>query len=127
MIPEGSIWVALHRVMLQPMTGYDAKKHGLKLPNYQCIVNVLDAVRSAGTLLNNIYIKLSTTEYWGPSAGCDIQQEFSSGMRQLKEFAFSCEDSPREQDADNLNKFLSACLDTSSLQKLSLDMRGGDA
>ncbi|RYP53946.1 hypothetical protein DL768_001168 [Monosporascus sp. mg162] len=128
MIPGGDVWGALYRLMLQPMTGYHAKKHGLELPNYECIVNVTDAVRSAGALLNSVNIKLSTLGYPGGLVPApDIRREFSSGMQQLREFAFECEDSPNEQDACDLNEFLSACLDTPSLQKLSLDMRGSEA
>ncbi|KAK4154570.1 hypothetical protein C8A00DRAFT_42643 [Chaetomidium leptoderma] len=125
MIPGGDVWSALHRLVLQPMTGYEAKKHGFELPNYQCVVNVIDAARSAGALLNRIDITLSTVGYPGALVPApDIRQEFSSGMQQLKEFKFSCKDSLNEQDVEDLNEFLSACLDTSSLQKLSLDMRG---
>ncbi|EER39389.1 conserved hypothetical protein [Histoplasma capsulatum H143] len=128
MVPEGSIWAALHRFMLQPITGYDAKKHELELPNYQCIVNVIDSVRRAGALLDNIDIKLSTLGYPGSLVlAPDIQREFSSRMQQLKEFSFSFEGNLTEQDADDLSKFLSAFLDTSSLQNLGLRMGGGDA
>ncbi|EDN07297.1 hypothetical protein I7I51_03437 [Histoplasma capsulatum] len=128
MVPGGSIWDALHRYMLQPITGDDAKKHGLELPNYQCIVNVIDSVRRAGTLLDNIDIKLSTLGYPGSLAlAPDIRREFSSRMQQLKEFAFSFEGNLTEQDADDLSKFLSAFLDTSSLQNLRLHMRGEEA
>ncbi|RYP57085.1 hypothetical protein DL769_009707 [Monosporascus sp. CRB-8-3] len=125
MIPGGDVWGALYRLMLQPITGYHAKTHGLELPNYECIVNVIDAVRSAGALLNSIDIKLSTLGYpRGLVPAPDIRREFSSGMQQLKEFVCECEDRLNEQDAGDLSEFLSACLDTPSLQKLSLDMRG---
>ncbi|RYP11877.1 hypothetical protein DL767_011280 [Monosporascus sp. MG133] len=128
MIPGGDVWGALYRLMLQPITGYHAKKHGLELPNYQCIFNVTNAVQRAGALLNSIDVKLSTLGYpRGLVPAPDIRREFSSGMQQLKEFAFEYEGSHSEQDAGDLNEFLSACLDTPSLQKLSLDMRGSEA
>lgn len=128
MIPGGDVWGALYRLMLQPTTGYHAKTHSLELPSYQCIVNVIDAVRSAGALLNSIDLKLSSLGYPGGLVPApDIRRVFSSGVRQLKEFTFMYEGSPNEQDADDINEFLSACLDTSSLQKLSLDMRTGEA
>ena len=128
MSPGVDPWVALHRLILQPLTGYHAKKHGLELPDYQCVIDVIDSVRSAGALLNNIDIKLSTVGCPGSLAvTSDIRQEFSSGMRQLKAFAFRCDDSLDEQDADNLNKFLSVCLDTPNLKTLKLDMRGQEA
>ncbi|RYP10690.1 hypothetical protein DL764_000480 [Monosporascus ibericus] len=92
------------------------------------IARMPDAVRRAGALLNSIDVKLSTL-------GCprslvpapDIRRDFSSGMQQLKEFVFKYKGSHNEQDAGDLNEFLSACLDTPSLQKLSLDMRGEEA
>ncbi|KAK3938127.1 hypothetical protein QBC46DRAFT_390838 [Diplogelasinospora grovesii] len=128
MYPGDDVWGALYRFMLQPMTGYGAKKHELELPSYQCIINVTDAVRSAGALLNSIDINLSTVGYFGDLVPApDIRREFSFGMQQLKEFAFTCDDSPNEQDADDLHEFLSACLDTPCLQQLRLDMRRGEA
>jgi hypothetical protein len=127
MIPGTDVWSTLYRLMLQPMTGYHTKIHGLELPNYECIINVIEAVRNAGAFLSSIDIKLSTLGYpRGLVPATDIRREFSSGMQQLKAFSFRCDDSANEQDVGDLNEFLSACLDTASLQKLSLDMRGSE-
>jgi hypothetical protein len=43
-------WIRNPNLKTLPMTGHEAKKHGLELPNYQCVVNMIDAVRSAGAL-----------------------------------------------------------------------------
>jgi hypothetical protein len=124
---EGDIWSALHRLALQPMTCYEANEHGFDLPSYQCAVSMIAAIRSAGTLLNKIDIKLSALGYPGSLVPTpDIRQELTSGMRQLKEFKFLYDGKFNEQDGEDLSEFLSACLGTSSLQKLSLDMRGHD-
>jgi hypothetical protein len=125
LITEGDIWGALYRLMLQPVTAYDARKNELELPSYQYIVRVTDAVRSAGALLDRIDIKLSTV---GSPGGLvpvpDARTEFSSGMKQMKEFSFKFGGCLEEREPDDLKEFLSACVDTSSLRKLRLDMRG---
>ncbi|KAK4034729.1 hypothetical protein C8A01DRAFT_18517 [Parachaetomium inaequale] len=130
MTPGVDVWDALHGLMLEPKTGYHVAEHHLALPSYQCIVDVIDAVRSAGTLLNSIDIKLSSLGRPGALVlSPDIRQRFSSGMQQLKEFAFTCTcgDNVGEQGVGDLEKFLWGCLNTASLQKLSLDMRYGKA
>jgi hypothetical protein len=110
--------------MLQPMTGSNANTHGLDPPNYQCIAKILDAIRCAGVSLKTIKIELSNMGCPGSlMPSLDTLQEFSSGLQQLAEFEFKCRDSPDEHDAEGLNDFLSVCLDTASLQTLSLDMR----
>ena len=126
-VPGRDIWDAVHCLMLQPINGFDAKRRGyLEVPNYQCILRVIDAVRSAGApLLNSIDINLTNSGYPGGLAPApDFLQEFSSGMQQLEEFSFSCGDCGLvEHHADHLEAFLSACLDTPSLRKLSLDLK----
>lgn len=118
-------WVALRRLILQPMTGYHAKKYGLDLPDYQCVIDVIDSVRSAGASLNNINMNLETLGCPGTlTVTSGMRQEFSSGLQQLKAFAFRCEGSLDEQDMNSLNEFLSVCLDAPNLKKLDLDMRG---
>jgi hypothetical protein len=127
MLPETDVWDALHHIVLQPTTGYHAKTYDLELPNYRCVVDVIDAVRSAGALLHSIDINLSTLGCRGGLVSApDLRQEFASGLQQLKKFAFTCEDGPNEEYADPFNEFLSACLDTSSLRNLRLDMRYGE-
>jgi hypothetical protein len=63
----------------------------------------------------------------------DLRLDFSSGMQQLRRFSFEHEFPCRDEDSDDdegqvtdLHEFLSACLDTSSLQSLGLDLRGGE-
>ena len=126
LLPGRDVWGQLCRNMLHPTLGFGLKKHDLEPPSYHSIVDVIDAVRGAGILLNSIDIKLSTLGWPGELAPYpDKRLEFSSGMRHLRKFAFTYEGSPDDQDAEELNEFLSACLDTSSLQQLSLDMRSG--
>ncbi|KAH6623439.1 hypothetical protein F5144DRAFT_539596 [Chaetomium tenue] len=125
MTPEGDVWEILFRFILQPMTSHDADIYDLELPNYQCIVDLLDATRRAGTLLYTIGIKLWLLGSPGTLAPApDRKQEFSSGMQQLKDFKFSYGGTLRDRDVEGVSKFLSACLDTSSLQRLDLDISG---
>lgn len=125
-LPEADVWASLHRLMLQPTGRYDAKLRGIELPNYQRIVEVIGPFRSAaGVLLNSIRIQLNTLGTPGSLAlAPDIRQEFSSRMRQLKNFTFCSSYAEDAEDADDLNNFLFACLDTSSLKKLWLKLNG---
>lgn len=117
-------WGSLYRYMLEPMAGYLVKRDGLELPSYQCISTTISAIRSAGVLLDSVNVDISTPGCPGALVPAqDIRPVFSSGMQQLKEFVFRCEDSANRQEADDICKFLSTCLDTSSLQELSLDFR----
>ena len=124
---KSAIWDAVHRVLLQPMTAFHVKKYDLDLPDYQLIPNTIDAIRGANTWLNSIRIKLLMAGRSGslvPST--DIRSGFSSGMQCLEEFDFEYDNYLDELDADDLDEFLSACLDTSSLQKLCLRVFCGD-
>ena len=124
MVPGRDVWGAVQRLTLQPMNGHDAKRNFLELPNYQCVVRVIDAVRSAGASLNTIDIRLTNSGHPGSLAPApDIRQSFSSGMQKLQEFYFLCGDGGfTERNVDHLEAFLSACLDTPSLQMLHLDL-----
>jgi hypothetical protein len=109
--------------MLQPTDIDHVQEHNLERPDYQCLVNTIDSVRSAGALLDSITIRLLTlgaprTLVLAP----DIRQRFFSGMRQLKNFEFTYNRRLDDQDAGHLTDFLSACLDTSSLTCLMLDL-----
>ena len=125
LVPGRDVWGAVRRLTHQPINGREAKcDEDLELPNYQCVLRVIDAVRSAGASLNGIDIKLANSGYPGGLAPAPhLRQEFSSGMQQLKEFSLVYNDGRYvAHDADHLEAFLSACLDTPSLQKLSLDL-----
>ena len=129
MADKVDVWDALRRDMLQPMTCYHALQYELELPDYQCVVGMIDAVRSAGAFLNDIDIELACP---GSPAGSlvpasDKRHAFSSGMRHLKLFSFRCGSDPNGRDADDVSQFLAACLDTASLRTLSLDMRSEEA
>ncbi|KXX76214.1 hypothetical protein MMYC01_205528 [Madurella mycetomatis] len=123
MIPGSDIWGPLYRSMLQPTTGYHVRTYGLEPPSYQCISDTVGAIRSAGVLLSSVDINLSVPGYPGSLVPApDIRQLFSSGMQQLEEFAFECADNANEEETDEINNFLSACLDSPSLQTLSLGL-----
>ncbi|EGX93591.1 hypothetical protein CCM_04966 [Cordyceps militaris CM01] len=128
LIPGTDVWSALYPVMLQPMTGYHTRAYGFELPDYECIINVIEAVRNAGTLLSSLDIQLSTLACpTGLVPAPDIRREFSSGMQQLEAFSFKYSGNADDQDVSDLHEFLSTCLDTASLQRLTLDMRGSEA
>lgn len=130
MFSEDNIWSVLHHLLRQPITPRKANKHGLEVRNYECVVSTIDAIRSAGTLLAEIDISLTALGQAGSLVPApDIRQEFTFGMRELKEFRFHYGGRFDEQDREDLNEFLSASLGTSSLRKLCLVMRShnGDA
>ncbi|ATY65018.1 hypothetical protein A9K55_003843 [Cordyceps militaris] len=127
LIPGTDVWSTLYPFMLQPMTGYHTRAYGFESPNYECIINVIEAVRNAGTLLSSIDIKLSTLACpTGLVPAPDIRREFSSGMQQLEAFSFKYSGNANDQDVSDLHEFLSTCLDTASLQRLTLDMKGSE-
>jgi hypothetical protein len=132
MTPGVDIWESLRSKMLAPLTGYSVQKNHLDPPSLQCVTRLINAVRQAGASLHHLDIKLSSLRRsidLVPSP--DSRLLFSSGMRQLRSFRLvyesdSVEESGEANRAQNLNslvEFLSACLDTSSLQSLDLDMR----
>jgi hypothetical protein len=119
------IWATLYDRMLQPTSTDHVEEHNLERPDYQCLVNTIDSVRSAGAFLDSITIDLSTFGAAGTLVlAPDIRQKFSSGMRQLKNFEFTYSHSLNNEGAGHLTDFLSACLDTSSLTRFRLDLRG---
>jgi hypothetical protein len=129
MVPGTDIWERLSSCMLQPLIGYEAKRAHLEPPDYQCVIPLVDAVRHAGAFLHHLIIKLSSPgQPMDLVPTPDLRPLFSSGMQQLRTFSFELSrdhDDNDDQDADEVHEFLSACLDTSNLQSLSLDMRGG--
>jgi hypothetical protein len=109
--------------MLQRTVIKCVEEHDLELPDFQCLANTIDSVRSAGALLDSITISLLALRAPGTLVlAPDIRQRFSSGMRQLKNFEFTYNRCLYDQDVGHLTDFLSACLDTSSLTCLMLDL-----
>lgn len=120
-------------LMLRSLTGSTRIESGLDLPDYGFIVPLIDAVRGAGALVDSINLKLSCLgQGWGLVLDPTIRAQFSSGMQQLRRFSFELErdqedpDPDRQDLIDNLHRFLSACVDTPSLEKLSVSSRNTD-
>ncbi len=107
------------------MSGCAAQIDGRELPNYECIINVFDAVRKAGAHLTGIDIEVSKLRFRGALAldTPEIRQLFSYGMQQLEEFMFRRGDDVGTEALGQFYEFLSLCLNTASLQKLHLYMR----
>ena len=132
MIPGEDVWENLRR-MLVPLSQYRVEIGLLEPPSIRCIIRLIDAVRVAGAAsLHHLDINLSSL---GRSKDLvpapDSPSLFSSGMQQLRTFAFRYEYSgglekkgknPAE-GVEDMVEFLSACLDTSSLRGLHLDLR----
>lgn len=121
------VWSALYRLMLQPLTTFDSRYNGYCPPSYGCIIRTLNAVGSAGAWPKSIDISLHTKLFaLGPPGKPlftpDTRREFSSGMRQLRHFSFEHNDDIYEEQVEHLQEFMSACLDTPSLQTLKLNM-----
>lgn len=127
MDPRNDVWSALRSLMLQPLTSYDAEKARLPVPSYEPIISSIEAIGNAGAWLKSIDMSLSSM---GDSEGLlmspDRRRDFSSGIRQLTDFSFRLEGAAQEDQEDAVGELLSACLDTASLKKLRLDMRGSE-
>ncbi|KAK4446612.1 hypothetical protein QBC34DRAFT_411049 [Podospora aff. communis PSN243] len=131
MSPGVDMWESLRSQMLAPVNGYTVKKDHLDPPSLQCVSRLIDAGREFGVSLHHLEIKLSSlSRSMDLVPPPDSRPLFSSGMQQLRTFTFKCdsEDPTNGQDdgeeEDGLVDFISACLDTSSLQSLWLDLRG---
>ncbi|KAK0639959.1 hypothetical protein B0T16DRAFT_423985 [Cercophora newfieldiana] len=123
MIPGADVWECLHSRMLVPLTGDEVKTKGMEPPSLRCIIHMINAVRYADVPLRHLDIKL-----YSLSRPADLMPDpvpptvFSYGMRRLQSFRIKIQDVGRNMNG--LHEFLSACLGTSSLQALDLDMRG---
>ncbi|KAK0616678.1 hypothetical protein B0T14DRAFT_546841 [Immersiella caudata] len=104
MTPGVDMWESLCSQMLAPLSGYHVEKHLLDSPSLRCVPRLIDAVRDAGVLLHHLDIKL-------------LRHEDSRADRDDL-------DGGNGEYLTGLIGFLSACLDTSSLQSVDLDMRG---
>ncbi|KAJ3483463.1 hypothetical protein NLG97_g7302 [Lecanicillium saksenae] len=123
--PGRDIWDGLRDMVLQTMTGETAAVNIFQLPSYRCIVDILDGIRNANVLLRGIEIELTSAgdpERFLPPNG--IPEGFSSGMSCLQFFGAEFRFSTEIEDPGILHQFLSACLDTASLKKLVLNMKG---
>jgi len=135
MVPGADIWENLRSRMLVPLRGDIVNRGHLVPPSIRCMLRLIDAVRIAGaTSLHHLEIKLSSL---GRSKDLvpapDSRSLFSSGMQQLRTFTFQqgySEDFGEDGEdhaggVKSMVEFFSACLDTSSLRGLQLDLRRG--
>jgi len=119
---DRDIWGQVYRLMLEPITGADATAQGISsTQNYRCIFELIAAAQITGVLFRTIDITV-----WNPGCqgGLSVPHEdrgaFSAGMKQLKKFSFRIGIGPDDDHIDDVQEFLSACLDTPSLEHLEL-------
>ncbi|KAH6613517.1 hypothetical protein F5144DRAFT_596792 [Chaetomium tenue] len=110
-----------HR-MLAPTISPHAHRYNIGLlPSYSFFVDLIINLRHMGILLNGISINLGNTG--GPGSlvlDPDVWKELSLCMQDLRVFDFSLGIIGRDPKAGDLNELLFACLDTSSLQSVSV-------
>jgi hypothetical protein len=120
---SGDIWNALPRFMLRPMCGKDSVLNHFELPSYQCLAELLKTFGQTGVFLSSMVVDLATKG--GPGSlvlAPDMRKEVSLGMQQLKnlEVVLRSWVANEDPDAGDLTEFVSAILDTASLQKVVL-------
>jgi len=133
------MWDKLRGYMLLSLKGYEVRANNFETPNHRCIIPLIGYVRDAGAFFHHLLLKLSscsprTSKDLVPAL--DSRPVFSSGMQRLKTLSFSYnfpghnmsddEDDDGNQDDDDIRQFLSARMDTASLQSVSLEMRESD-
>ncbi len=118
---ELGVWDLLRHLMLSPFAGHQARMLGFNLPDYQLVPQLMDAVEGAGVLLDAVEVDLSTVGL--PGSLVPAPQQLSSGMPHPRRFSFTCDGKTGVQATADVEQFLSACLDTPSLQKLTLDLK----
>ncbi len=123
MISGAGMRTLICRSMLQVAADTDAEQYRLGLSNFECTIQLIRAVRKTGTVLDSLDINLRTLgSPGGMAAAPDAWRELSSATRRLTAFSVKAGMSADAPEAGGLHDFLSACLETASLQKLKLDM-----
>ncbi|KAM7208353.1 hypothetical protein V8F20_001331 [Naviculisporaceae sp. PSN 640] len=99
-------------------------------PDFDCITGVIDAVCKAGVFLDTLKINVAkyTHAFTTPSFDAELRHRISHGMKKLRDFQFCCyfwEFPVFPSVIPGLyQELLAACLDTSSVQKISLILGG---
>lgn len=132
MMPGVDMWEWLAICMLQPLNGHAAINGQLDTLDYQCVIPLIDFVRQAGAFVVSLTFTLdSLGRPLDLVPGPELRPVFSFGMQQLRAFTLKLGHRPirridnGEDESVTLHGFLSACLDTSSLRTLSLNMCNG--
>ncbi|KAK5651171.1 hypothetical protein OQA88_13189 [Cercophora sp. LCS_1] len=139
LVPGTDVWERLGGWMLMPPASFEVDSGRLDQPSLRCVTRLIDAVRDAGAFLHYLEIRLPSGARPMDLVPAPVSPSlFSSGMRHLKSFDFQYEYDSLSMDEDEevedhdqddlraLGAFLSACLDTPSLQSLQLYMRSRD-
>jgi hypothetical protein len=120
-----NLWAAVEDFMLSPLSvrALIDQLEDINVPSYSCIIDLLDSIRRAGVYLKSLDLKLSST---GRRDSLHIDparsKEISSGVVRLRDFSFVYQYPGWGPDVDGMRRLLSACVNTSSLQKLELNM-----
>jgi len=118
-------------IILEPYSGWEVKRYmsqamlPVELPSYKFVPRMINALGESGTLLNSLSFCLNSTGKPGSIAPSPaIRSTFVSSLQQLRNFHFFYDNEIESTVTDfaGLTGLLSACLDTSSLQKVHLDI-----
>lgn len=119
------LWGAMEEFMRQPMGGHGAvscQEMGIDPPSYQCVADMLDGIRHAGAWLETMAISLRYPGRISPTWGTN--DELTSGLQKLRKFDFKITGELPEWSVYDTEAFVRACIDTPSLEYISIDMKG---
>jgi len=121
MKPGAKVKDGLRQLMLRPIPGHEANEENLARPRYECIVNLVAALQTAGALPNSIDINLTSLGHPGSlGPGPGMRENFNLGIRELKTLKFKYDQPLGEDEASEIQEFLAACLEAPSLETLQV-------
>lgn len=121
------LWAAMDEYMRRPMGGEGAvscNHLGIQPPSYQCVVDVLNGVRGGGAWLETVATSLHSLGLVGSMAPTlDSHRELASGLQKLTRFECKIWAEMGPESVDDVEKFVRACIDTPSLEYISIDLK----
>jgi hypothetical protein len=124
--------MSLHHFLLQPVEAYsisestECSRTTLSRRTGRDAIHVMDAVRTAGTMLDRLDFHLDYPYLYGSHLPAPrVQGELLSSSRQLRAFSFVEKATWSSQESNDAYEFVTSCLEASasSIQSLAIRLR----